>query len=99
RAAREEVDRAPARVDESLRADRPGARRVTSRAVGELDGKTAIVTGASSGIGAATARQLAAAGARVVGGARRVDRIESEVALELDVTDPASCERFVDAAG
>jgi len=67
--------------------------------VGELDGKTAIVTGASSGIGAATARQLAAAGARVVGGARRVDRIESEVALELDVTDPASCERFVDAAG
>ncbi|HZQ04821.1 MAG TPA: SDR family NAD(P)-dependent oxidoreductase [Gaiellaceae bacterium] len=67
--------------------------------MGELDGKTAIVTGASSGIGAATARQLAAAGARVVGGARRVDRIESEVALELDVTDPASCERFVDAAG
>jgi 3-hydroxy acid dehydrogenase / malonic semialdehyde reductase len=67
--------------------------------VGELDGKTAIVTGASSGIGAATARQLAAAGARVVGGARRLDRIEAEVALELDVTDPASCERFVDAAG
>jgi len=67
--------------------------------VGELDGKTAIVTGASSGIGAATARQLAAAGARVVGGARRADRIEAEVALELDVTDPASSERFVDAAG
>lgn len=67
--------------------------------MGELDGKTAIVTGASSGIGAATARQLAAAGARVVGGARRADRIEAEVALELDVTDPASSERFVDAAG
>jgi 3-hydroxy acid dehydrogenase/malonic semialdehyde reductase len=64
-----------------------------------LTGTTAIVTGASSGIGAATARLLAAAGARVVGGARRVERLETEVALALDVTDPASCERFVDAAG
>ena len=64
-----------------------------------LAGKTVIVTGASSGIGAATARALAAEGAKVVGGARRVARIETEVALELDVTDPASCERFVDAAG
>jgi NADP-dependent 3-hydroxy acid dehydrogenase YdfG len=67
--------------------------------VGQLDGRTAIVTGASSGIGAATARMLAAEGARVVGGARRVQRLETAVALELDVTDPASCERFVDAAG
>jgi NADP-dependent 3-hydroxy acid dehydrogenase YdfG len=64
-----------------------------------LDGRTAIVTGASSGIGAATARLLAAEGARVVGGARRVERVETDVALELDVTDPASCERFVDQAG
>ena len=61
----------------------------------ELDGKTAIVTGASSGIGAATARALAAAGAKVAGGARRMDELETEVKLELDVTDPASCERFV----
>ena len=74
-------------------------RRVTLRALGRLDGKTALVTGASSGIGAATARALAREGARVVGGARRVDRLETDVALELDVTDPASCERFVDAAG
>jgi NADP-dependent 3-hydroxy acid dehydrogenase YdfG len=67
--------------------------------VGLLDGKTAIVTGASSGIGAATARALAAEGARVIGGARRVERIETDVALELDVTVPESCERFVEEAG
>ena len=61
-----------------------------------LDGKTAIVTGASSGIGAATAQALAREGARVIGGARHADRIEAPVeARELDVTDPASCERFV----
>jgi NADP-dependent 3-hydroxy acid dehydrogenase YdfG len=63
--------------------------------VPELDGKTAIVTGASSGIGAATARALAGAGAKVAGGARRMDELGTEVRLELDVTDPASCERFV----
>jgi len=61
----------------------------------DLSGKRAIVTGASSGIGKATAAALAAAGVRVAGGARRVERLETEVALELDVTDPASCERFV----
>ena len=61
----------------------------------DLAGKRAIVTGASSGIGRATAAALAAAGVRVAGGARRVERLETEVALELDVTDDASCERFV----
>jgi NADP-dependent 3-hydroxy acid dehydrogenase YdfG len=61
----------------------------------DLSGKTAVVSGASSGIGRETARQLAAAGVRVAGGARRVDRLETDVALELDVTDPASAERFV----
>jgi 3-hydroxy acid dehydrogenase / malonic semialdehyde reductase len=61
----------------------------------DLTGKTAIVTGASSGIGKATARALADAGVRVAGGARRVDRLETDVALELDVIDPASSERFV----
>ncbi len=63
-----------------------------------LSGKKAIVTGASSGIGQATARALAAAGVQVAGGARRVERLETEIALELDVTDSESCARFVEAA-
>jgi NADP-dependent 3-hydroxy acid dehydrogenase YdfG len=67
--------------------------------VPSLEGKAAVVTGASSGIGAATALVLAREGARVVGGARRVERIQPPaVALELDVTDPGSCGRFVQAA-
>ena len=52
-----------------------------------LDGKRAIVTGASSGIGAATTRALRDAGARVYTGSRREGN--------LDVTDAASAERFV----
>jgi 3-hydroxy acid dehydrogenase / malonic semialdehyde reductase len=63
-----------------------------------LGGKTAIVTGASSGIGAAIARALQREGARVAGGARRVDRLETEITRELDVTDPESSERFVEQA-
>lgn len=63
-----------------------------------LAGRRAIVTGASSGIGAATARALTAEGARVAGGARRVEQLESKFALPLDVTDPDSCAGFVEAA-
>ncbi|MCG8461563.1 MAG: SDR family NAD(P)-dependent oxidoreductase, partial [Holophagales bacterium] len=67
---------------------------------------TAVVTGGSAGIGAATVRRLAAEGYRVITGARRLQRLErltaaSEqvVALELDVTRPESVERFVAASG
>jgi 3-hydroxy acid dehydrogenase/malonic semialdehyde reductase len=66
--------------------------------VAGLEGKAAIVTGASSGIGAAVAQALKDNGVRVAGGARRSELLLTEIALELDVTDPASCERFVDEA-
>jgi 3-hydroxy acid dehydrogenase / malonic semialdehyde reductase len=67
--------------------------------VPQLEGRAAVVTGASSGIGSATAQALAREGARVVGGARRTDRIAPPVTpLELDVTDVQSCERFVTEA-
>ncbi len=64
----------------------------------DLAGKTAVVTGASSGFGRETARVLAERGVRVAGGARRAERLETPIALELDVRDPASCARFVDEA-
>ncbi|MCI3222407.1 SDR family NAD(P)-dependent oxidoreductase [Streptomyces sp. NP-1717] len=71
---------------------------------------TAVVTGASSGIGAATARQLAAAGCHVVVTARRKDRIEalaaeinaaghSATAHVLDVTDRAAVDAFAAELG
>jgi NADP-dependent 3-hydroxy acid dehydrogenase YdfG len=65
--------------------------------------RVAVVTGASSGIGAAAAKALARAGFSVVIGARRRDRlaaVAAEVgaqALPLDVTDPASVADFADA--
>jgi 3-hydroxy acid dehydrogenase / malonic semialdehyde reductase len=74
--------------------------------VPDLHERTAIVTGASSGIGRATALALAQSGARVAVGARRVDRVEELVrelgdghaAAPLDVTDDASARAFVETA-
>ncbi len=74
-----------------------------------LDGKVAIVTGASSGLGVAFAQALAEAGSDVVLGARRVDRLEETarlvrdagrtvVTVATDVADPEQCQALVDAA-
>ncbi|MGP8026595.1 MAG: SDR family oxidoreductase [Acidocella sp.] len=74
-----------------------------------ITGKVVVITGASSGLGAAAARRLAARGARLALGARRVDRLEALVAelraaggealaVPTDVTDPAQVQRLVDAA-
>ena len=70
-----------------------------------IDDAVVVVTGASSGIGEATARAAAAGGARVVLAARREDRISAladelgqAVAVRCDVTDPAQVDVLVRSA-
>src|SRR5581483_2313636 len=76
------------------RAAAGGGGRMSGEAASAARGrKVAVITGASSGFGAATAKALAADGYELVLGARRLDRLE-EVAIPLDVTDRASVEAF-----
>lgn len=74
-----------------------------------IDKKVVVITGASSGLGEAAARLLSRHGARVVLGARRLDRLQSLVeeiraqggtamALQTDVTDKVQVQQLVDAA-
>lgn len=72
-----------------------------------IKGKTVVITGASSGLGEATARHLASAGAKVVLGARRLDRLQAlsnelglpeGSAVETDVTDADQVKHLVDQA-
>jgi NAD(P)-dependent dehydrogenase (short-subunit alcohol dehydrogenase family) len=74
-----------------------------------LDGRAAVVTGASSGLGVAVAVALAEAGADVAVGARRAERLEATaervraggrraVSVATDVSRPEDCRRLVDAA-
>ncbi len=72
-----------------------------------LDGYVLVITGASSGIGLATARLAVARGARVVLGARRKERLDElvaelgadhAVAVQMDVRKPEYAEALVQAA-
>ncbi len=74
-----------------------------------IEGKVVVITGASSGLGAATARHLSAAGAKVVLGARREQRLtelvkqltdngQEAIAVKTDVTDQAQVQKLVDTA-
>jgi NADP-dependent 3-hydroxy acid dehydrogenase YdfG len=76
---------------------------------GNIEGKVVVITGASSGLGEATARHLSAMGASVALGARRVDRLQSlageltshggrALARATDVTDRHQMSRLVDTA-
>lgn len=72
-----------------------------------LAGRTVVVTGASSGIGCALARDLVGGGARVIAAARSADKLagladelgDRLVPVPVDVVDPASVERLAAAAG
>jgi len=72
-----------------------------------IEGKVIVITGASSGLGEAAARHLAKHGAKLVIGARRLERLQAlaselslsaAAAVSTDVTDPAQVKRLVDQA-
>jgi NADP-dependent 3-hydroxy acid dehydrogenase YdfG len=99
-------------TDPRARRDRRAARHLLKRIQDmseNIQGKVIVITGASSGLGEATARMLSAQGAIVVLGARRVERIVAladelvraggqALALQTDVTRSADVQRLVDAA-
>ncbi|WP_346836709.1 SDR family oxidoreductase [Microbulbifer sp. SAOS-129_SWC] len=72
-----------------------------------IDGKVVVITGASSGLGEATARLLSEQGARLVLGARRIDKLSAlaqelklgdNAAVQTDVTDRQQVQQLVDTA-
>jgi len=92
-----------------MSANDPEEKDVTIDELFRLDGKVAIVTGASSGLGVAFAQAVAEAGADVALGARRADRLSGTAELvakagrqalsvPTDVGDPESCTALVEAA-
>ena len=74
--------------------------------MGSLDGQVAIVTGSSSGIGEATARRLAAEGARIVvnsassvaAGERIAAQLPGAIYVRADIADETQCKALIDAA-
>ena len=94
---------------DTTRSHRIGSRRRSGMAGKKLQGQVAIVTGAGRGIGAATARRLAAAGASVVLAARSEEEVEAlaaelrkkgsrAIAVAADVSDLAGVEEIVESA-
>jgi NAD(P)-dependent dehydrogenase (short-subunit alcohol dehydrogenase family) len=97
------------RLDATLRHDRPMTTPGSITDLFSLDGKVAVITGASSGLGVAFAQAFAEAGADVALGARRVDRLgetaglveaagRRAVSVATDVASPQACTDLVEAA-